>query len=74
MNVPELFQVQGAEGIALRLRDASGNTLRPGTAGAPLFMNPGDNTLMFTVAVERTAAPLLANSYRATLDFHLHYQ
>lgn len=73
-QTPALFQVKGAEGIGLRLRDGAGNTLRPGVASAPQFLIPGDNQLNFTVAPERTAAPLMADAYRATLDFQLHYQ
>lgn len=73
-QTPELFQVKGAEGIGLRLRDAQGNTLRPGVESAPGFLTPGDNQLQFTIAPERTAAALKADAYRATLDFKLYYQ
>lgn len=73
-HTPVLFQVKGAEGIGLRLRDAHGNTLRPGVPSAPGFLTPGDNQLRFTIAPERTAAALQADVYQATLDFQLHYQ
>lgn len=73
-QTPELFQVKGAEGIGLRLRDAQGNTLRPGVESAPGFLTPGDNQLQFTLAPERTAAALKPDAFRATLDFKLHYQ
>ncbi len=71
---PALFQVTGASGIGLRLSDAEGNTLRPGERSAPQFLTPGDNALLFSVAPERTSAALSPGSYRATLDFQLHYQ
>jgi len=74
VNTPALFQVKGAEGIGLRLRDAHGNTLRPGVPGAPWFLTPGDNQLRFTITPERTAAALQADAYQATLDFQLNYQ
>ncbi|RDK12966.1 type 1 fimbrial protein [Enterobacter sp. 9-2] len=70
---PGLFQVTGAGGIGLRLTDAKGNTLRPGERSAPQFLSPGDNALLFSVAPERTLAPLSPGGYRATLDFQLHY-
>ncbi len=73
-QTPELFQVKGAEGIGLRLRDAQGNTLRPGVESAPGFLTPGDNQLQFTIAPERTEAALKPDAFRATLDFKLHYQ
>ncbi|CAI0968262.1 S-fimbrial protein subunit SfaG precursor [Serratia quinivorans] len=73
-QTPALFQVKGAEGIGLRLRDAHGNTLRPGVPSAPWFLTPGDDQLRFTIAPERTAALLKADAYQATLDFQLYYQ
>ncbi|WP_278430916.1 fimbrial protein [Serratia grimesii] len=73
-QAPELFRVNGAQGVGLRLRDAAGHTLRPGVASQPLFLSPGGNALAFTVAPERTAAELQAGEYGATLDFQIHYQ
>lgn len=71
---PALFQVNGVEGIGLRLRDDSGQPLRPGVTGEPLFLTPGDNSLAFSVAPERTANRLMAGAYNATLDFKINYQ
>jgi len=73
-STPSLFKVNGAEGIGLRLRDSSGNALLPGMRSHPQFLNPGDDMLYFTLTPERTAAPLLAGSYSAVLDFQIHYQ
>jgi type 1 fimbria pilin len=73
-DVPALFDVMGAEGVGLRLQDAQGNTVYPGVAGAPQFLSPGGNELVFFVTAERTPAALMANAFRATLDFQLHYQ
>lgn len=72
-HAPELFQVNGAKGIGLRLRDASGNVLRPGEYSAPIFLSAGDNSLRFTVVSERTAATLSADGYRAIIEFQLNY-
>jgi type 1 fimbria pilin len=74
IHSPELFRVNGVQGMGLRLRDAAGHTLRPGIASQPLFLSPGSNELGFTVAPERTAAQLHAGGYGATLDFQIHYQ
>lgn len=71
---PDLFQVKGAKGIDLRLWDASGQVLRPGIAGTPLFLTPGDNKLKFTVAPVRTPTELVPSAFRTTLDFQIYYQ
>ncbi|WDZ51805.1 fimbrial protein [Acinetobacter vivianii] len=71
---PNLFRVNGATGIGLRLIDSKGQQIRPGIRSEPWFLNPGDNTLQFSVALERTATKLMADSYNATLDFQIHYQ
>ena len=71
---PALFGVNGTTGIGLRLMDSKGQQIRPSVYSEPQFLNPGDNTLQFSVAPERTAATLMPGSYSATLDFQIHYQ
>ncbi|CAI1948730.1 MULTISPECIES: fimbrial protein [Serratia] len=70
---PHLVQVQGARGIGLRILDTHQQDIRLGSRGTPLLMTPGESTLNYTVMPERTAAPLQAGAYRATVDFRLNY-
>ncbi|AXK22115.1 PAP fimbrial minor pilin protein precursor [Serratia marcescens] len=70
---PQLVKAQGIAGLGLRLEDARGQDVRLGSRGEPMLLTPGQNTLSYTVAPERTAANLVAGSYRATLDFSLSY-
>lgn len=70
---PQLVQARGVSGLGLRLEDGHGRDVRLGERGAPLLLTPGQSTLSYTVAPERTAASLAAGSYRATVDFHLSY-
>ena len=70
---PQLVQVQGAQGLGLRLLDERQRDVRLGSRGAPLLLTPGQSTLTYTVTPERTAAPLQAGLYRATVNFRLNY-
>ncbi|HGM5574395.1 TPA: fimbrial protein [Serratia marcescens] len=70
---PQLVQAQGAAGLGLRLLDQHGRDVRLGSRGAPLWVAPGSNVLSYSVAAERTAAPLRAGAYRAVVDFSLSY-
>ncbi|HAT3683680.1 TPA: type 1 fimbrial protein [Serratia marcescens] len=70
---PQLVQAQGATGLGLRLLDQHGRDVRLGSRGAPLWVAPGSNVLSYSVAAERTAAPLRAGAYRAMVDFSLSY-
>lgn len=70
---PQLVKAQGVSGLGLRLENAQGDDVRLGSRGKPLLLTPGQNTLSYTVAPERTPAPLMAGSYRAVVDFHLSY-
>lgn len=73
MDNPQLVKAQGVSGLGLRLLDGRGRDVRLGSRGEPLMLTPGQNTLSYTVAPERTAAPLMAGAYRAALDFRLSY-
>lgn len=70
---PQLVQVAGASGLALRLRDEGGQDVRLGSRGKPLLLTPGQNSLNYTVQPERTAALLAPGAWRATVDFRLSY-
>lgn len=70
---PQLVKTQGVAGLGLRLADGHGQDVRLGSRGEPLLLTPGQNTLSYSVAPERTAAPLAAGAYRATVDFSLSY-
>ncbi|EPK0251110.1 fimbrial protein [Serratia marcescens] len=70
---PQLVKAQGVAGLGLRLEDGRGQDVRLGSRGEPMLLTPGQNALSYTVMPERTAASLVAGSYRATLDFSLSY-
>lgn len=71
---PDLIQVVGASGIGLRLRDNQGKTVKFGRSGDAILLNPGQNQVTFTLAPERTAAPFVAGSYHALINFSMIYQ
>lgn len=70
---PQLVKAQGVSGLGLRFLDAGGEDVRLGSRGKPLWLTPGSDTLTYQVAPERTAAPLMAGSYRAVVDSSLSY-
>lgn len=70
---PQLFAVRGTSGLALRLKDAYGRDVLPGERGAPLLLTPGQDTLTWTLAAERTAAPLQAGAWHALMNIGLEY-
>lgn len=70
---PQLLKVKGVSGMGLRMLDSEGRDVRLGERGAPLGLIPGQNTLSYTVAPERTVARLIPGEYRVVVDFHLHY-
>ncbi|MGB8666255.1 MAG: fimbrial protein [Serratia inhibens] len=72
-DTPGLVQVRGAKGIGLRLLDEQLRDIRLGERGPKQLLTPGLATLTYTIAPERTAAPLQAGAYRATVDFRLSY-
>lgn len=70
---PQLVAVAGTSGLALRLKDEYGRDVRPGSRGAPLLLNPGQDTLTYTLAPVRTAAPLRAGAWHALINMGLEY-
>lgn len=73
LDTPALVQTRGVSGVGLRLRDAEGRDIRLGDRGAPRFITPASDELLYTVTPERTRAPLTTGSYRAVVDFRLNY-
>ncbi|EPE3626023.1 type 1 fimbrial protein [Serratia marcescens] len=71
---PQLAKVVGASGFGLRLLDSLGRDVRLGSRGAPLWIAPpGTDVLTYTIATERTSAPLQSGAYQAVVDFNLSY-
>lgn len=70
---PTLVKAQGVSGMGLRLEDVQGRKVHLGSRGSPLLLQPGQNTLSFTVIPERTRAVLVAGSYQARVNIHLTY-
>ncbi|MEN4700029.1 fimbrial protein [Pantoea agglomerans] len=70
---PQLLAVKGTSGLALRLKDEYGRDVRPGSRSAPLLLNPGQDTLTYTLAAERTTAPLRAGAWHALVNVGLEY-
>lgn len=73
MDSPQLVKAEGVSGLGLRLRDSRGKDVRLGSRGEPLLLTAGQSSLTYTVAPERTPAPLVAGAYRAAVDFQLSY-
>lgn len=69
----ELISARGVSGMGLRIEDRSGQDIRLGSRGTPLLLEPGQNTLHYTVYPERTKAMLVAGSYYSVVDFNLSY-
>lgn len=70
---PGLVRVSGTSGVALRMTDRYHRDVRLGSEGQPLLLEPGDNTLFYYIAPERTAAPLVAGAWHALIHFRLNY-
>jgi type 1 fimbria pilin len=72
---PRLIAVEGeARGVALRIQDASQRILRPGVKGTFIPLEPGDNELVMTAQLSRTAQPLVPGDFMATVNFALEYE
>lgn len=70
---PGLVRLTGASGLALRLTDRLHRSVRLNGEGHPLLLDPGDNTLFYYIALERTATPLVAGAWQAMIHFRLNY-
>ncbi|MEL4015259.1 fimbrial protein [Dryocola clanedunensis] len=72
----ELVKVFGPEvnGVGLRLTDDKFSDIRLSTWGRPTFISPGQDTLTFYVAPERTNSRLVGGAFTATVNFQISYQ
>jgi type 1 fimbria pilin len=70
---PGLVAVTGASGIGLAIKDENNKPVRLGFRGVPLLVTPKQDALNFTITPVRTAAPLGAGAFRASLFFYMRY-
>lgn len=73
-NNPELIKVTGASGIALRLRDSHGETVKLSRTSDSLLLYPGQDQVVFTLQPERTGAAFVPGPYHAVVNFSMIYQ
>lgn len=71
---PDLIKVTGVSGIGLRLKDSRGQTVKMAQQSDTVLLNPGQDTVNFTLAAERTAAPLVAGPFHAVINFNMIYE
>ncbi|ALB56271.1 type 1 fimbrial protein [Cronobacter universalis] len=71
---PELIKVTGASGIGLRLKDSHGKTVKIDQPGDTVLLNPGQDSVSYTLQVERTNTPLIPGPYHALIQFSMMYQ
>jgi type 1 fimbria pilin len=70
---PELIKVNGASGIGLRLTDSANRAVILGARNTPIFVTPRQDQLTYNIALERTAAPLVAGRFWSQISFRLNY-
>ncbi|HGL4620257.1 TPA: fimbrial protein [Citrobacter koseri] len=73
LDNPDLVQVIGTKGLALRIIDDTGRTILPGVTQGPQLLSPGQDALSFHIVPERTNAALDAGYFYARLDVRLSY-
>ncbi|EOI5776799.1 fimbrial protein [Cronobacter malonaticus] len=71
---PDLIQVTGASGIGLRLKDSRGQTVKMAQQGDTVLLNPGQDSVTYTLQAERTAATFVPGPYHALIQFSMMYQ
>lgn len=72
-DMPAYILADGVSGLAIRLSDAAGKTVRLNERNAPVQVIPGNNTLRYTLTPVRTPAPLLPGAWRAVINFGVSY-
>lgn len=72
-DTPQLIKVTGATGFGLRIQDVQGHDLHLGQTAPVWFVSPGNSQLTYYIRPERTAAPLRAGVFRASLNVNLTY-
>ncbi|AIJ06756.1 Fimbrial protein [Edwardsiella anguillarum] len=70
---PDLLQVQGTSGLALRLQDSNRRDVRLGDRGTPQYLMPNNSQLTYYIMPERTSAPLVTGAWRSVVNFGLNY-
>ncbi|TQI77781.1 type 1 fimbria pilin [Serratia fonticola] len=71
---PELLQLKGgAQGIALRLKDAQGRALSINQQSRPYILQPGNNTLWFSAQLESTQRYTQANQFGGVVHVQIVY-
>ncbi|HGL5969497.1 TPA: fimbrial protein [Klebsiella aerogenes] len=73
MYNPQLVAVRGAQGFGLRITDRQGRDVRLGDRGAPQFVTPGQDELVYRIIPERTAAPVTPGAWQSVVNFRLNY-
>ncbi|EKM6455976.1 fimbrial protein [Cronobacter dublinensis] len=71
---PDLIKVTGVSGIGLRLKDSQGKTVKMAQQGDTVLLNPGQDTVTYTLQTERTTAALVPGPYHAVINFSMMYQ
>ncbi|EOE6859510.1 fimbrial protein [Cronobacter dublinensis] len=71
---PDLIKVTGVSGIGLRLKDSHGQTVKMAQQGNTVLLNPGQDTVTYTLQTERTTAALVPGPYNALINFSMMYQ
>ncbi|ELY3622773.1 type 1 fimbrial protein [Cronobacter malonaticus] len=71
---PDLIQVTGSSGIGLRLKDSRGQTVKMAQQGDTVLLNPGQDSVTYTLQAERTAAAFVPGPYHALIQFSMMYQ
>lgn len=71
---PDLIKVTGVSGIGLRLKDSQGKTVKMAQQSDTVLLNPGQDTVTYTLQTERTTAALVPGPYHALINFSMMYQ
>lgn len=70
---PSLFNVTGTRGFGLKFIDDEGHTIQPYSASRIEFLNPENNSLIYTVVPVRTSSPLTGGRWQSIINFGLEY-
>lgn len=73
-EMPNLALVEGTEGFALQLSNASGAALSLGESSNPVLLPSGQSQLTYYVSPVRTGSPLMAGAYHAVISFQMLYE
>ncbi|CCK11940.1 Fimbrial protein [Cronobacter sakazakii 680] len=68
------YQSDGRIRHRVAVEDSRGQTVNMGQQGDTVLLNPGQDSVTYTLQVERTNAPLVPGSYHALIHFSMMYQ